>query len=236
MIPKVIHYCWFGRKPLPRSAKKCIKSWKRFFPDFEIKEWNEDNFDIDIIPYTRDAYNAKKYAFVSDYARMWILYNYGGIYFDTDVEIIKPMHNILNTGAFMGCEINGGNGNIAVNPGLGVAIAPGNEVYSEILRVYSTLSFKRENGDINTYAIVNITTDTLKKYGLKDIAGLQQIQDISVYPAEYFNPMDSITGRVRITSNSCSIHHYMNSWASPIDRARNCIGKFLRRIKLWEHI
>lgn len=100
MITKVIHYCWFGRNPLPESALKCIASWRKFFPDHEIKEWNEENFDVNIIPYTRDAYQAGKYAFVSDYARFKILYEYGGLYFDTDVEIIKPMADIIETGPF----------------------------------------------------------------------------------------------------------------------------------------
>ena len=104
MIPKIIHYCWFGRNPLPESAIKCINSWKKFFPDYEIKEWNEDNFDVNIIPYTAEAYEAKKYAFVSDYARFWILYHFGGIYFDTDVEVIKPFDDILERGPFMGRE------------------------------------------------------------------------------------------------------------------------------------
>ena len=121
MIPKVIHYCWFGRNPLPKSALKCIDSWRKFFPDYEIKEWNEDNFDVNIIKYTQDAYNAKKYAFVSDYARIWILYNYGGVYFDTDVEVISPMTDIIEKGPFMGFEINNSTENkIAVNPGLGI--------------------------------------------------------------------------------------------------------------------
>ena len=104
MIPKVIHYCWFGGNPLPASAKKCIASWRKYLPDYEIKEWNESNFDVNIIPYTAEAYKAKKYAFVSDYARFWILYKYGGLYFDTDVEVIKNMDDIIAKGAFMGCE------------------------------------------------------------------------------------------------------------------------------------
>lgn len=104
MIPKIIHYCWFGRNPLPLLAVKCIESWKRYFPDYEIREWNEDNFNVNMIPYTREAYEAKKYAFVSDYARFYILYYYGGLYFDTDVEVIKPMNDIIERGAFMGCE------------------------------------------------------------------------------------------------------------------------------------
>ncbi len=94
-ISKIIHYCWFGGKPLPNSAKKCIASWKKFFPDYEIKEWNEDNFDVNMVPYIAEAYKAKKYAFVSDYARFWVLFKYGGLYFDTDVEVIKPMDEIV---------------------------------------------------------------------------------------------------------------------------------------------
>ena len=104
MIPKIIHYCWFGRNPLPESAVKCINSWKKYFPDYEIKEWNEDNFEVNIIPYTREAYEAKKYAFVSDYARMWILYHHGGLYFDTDVEVVKPLDDIIRGGNFLGVE------------------------------------------------------------------------------------------------------------------------------------
>ena len=103
-IPKIIHYCWFGRSPLPELAKKCIASWRKYFPDYEIKEWNEDNFDVNSILYTSQAYQAKKYAFVSDYARFWILYMYGGLYFDTDVEVIRPMDDIIQRGPFMGCE------------------------------------------------------------------------------------------------------------------------------------
>ena len=137
MIPKVIHYCWFGRNPLPKSALKCIASWRIFFPDYEIKEWNEDNFDVNIIKYTQDAYNAKKYAFVSDYARIWILYNYGGIYFDTDVEVIAPMIDIIDKGPYMGFEIDTQNGNqYAVAPGLGIATTIGSNIYKQIYIPY----------------------------------------------------------------------------------------------------
>ena len=130
MIPKKIHYCWFGRNPLPESAKKCIASWRKYFPDYEIIEWNEDNYDVNKIPYTQQAYAAKKYAFVSDYARFDILYQHGGIYFDTDVEVIKSFDDVLEHGAFMGCEIDGSSrSGIAVAPGLGIAAAPGLGLY-----------------------------------------------------------------------------------------------------------
>ena len=98
MIPKVIHYCWFGGKPLPELAEKCLASWRKYLPGYEIRRWDESNFDINILPYTREAYGAKKYAFVSDYARFWILYNQGGIYFDTDVEVIAPLDSIIAAG------------------------------------------------------------------------------------------------------------------------------------------
>lgn len=104
MIPKIIHYCWFGRGEKPALAKNCIASWRKFFPGYEIREWNEDNFDVNIIPYTAEAYTCKKYAFVSDYARFWVLYKYGGLYFDTDVEVIRPMDDIVARGPFMGIE------------------------------------------------------------------------------------------------------------------------------------
>ena len=148
MIPKVIHYCWFGRGEKPALALKCIESWKKHLPDYEIKEWNEDNFDVNIIPYTKEAYQAKKYAFVSDYARIWILHKYGGIYFDTDVEVIKPMDDILQNGAFMGCEIDGGNNQIAINPGLAIVASPNNPIYDDILNVYSNLNFYKNDGQL----------------------------------------------------------------------------------------
>ena len=106
MIPKKIHYCWFGRNPLPDSALRCIASWKKYLPDYEILEWNEDNFDVNSIQYIAQAYKVKKYAFVSDYARFKILYEHGGLYFDTDVEVIKPMEEIVSRGPFLGFEIN----------------------------------------------------------------------------------------------------------------------------------
>ena len=130
MIPKIIHYCWFGRNPLPESAKKCIDSWRKFLPDYEIKEWNEDNFDVNIIPYTQQAYEAKKYAFVSDYARFWILYHHGGVYFDTDVEVIRPMDDIIKKGPFMGREKGAyikatGDNTVEVKGDAGLGVAPG---------------------------------------------------------------------------------------------------------------
>lgn len=230
MIPKVIHYCWFGRNPLPKSALKCIDSWRKFFPDYEIKEWNEDNFDVNIIKYTQDAYNAKKYAFVSDYARIWILYNYGGVYFDTDVEVIAPMTDIVDNGPYMGFEINNSTENkIAVNPGLGIGSPSRLELYKDILDVYSNLNFWI-GSKINLYAIVRITTDILTINGLKNVDGAQTVNGITIYPSEFFNPLDSLTGRLNKTANTRTIHWYDNSWSSPVSRLKTKIGKLIRRI------
>ncbi len=236
MIPKKIHYCWFGKNPLPNSAKKCIASWKKFFPDYKIIEWNENNYDVNKILYTKQAYEAKKYAFVSDYARFDILYQYGGIYFDTDVEVIKSFDDILRRGAFMGCEIDGsvicekrGLG-IAVAPGLGIAAASGLRIYKEILDFYSTQLFFRENGSINTETVVAKTTKVLKKYGLRDIKGIQQIDEITIYPKEFFNPMNNNTGELKVTVNTHSIHWYSMSWMTSKQKIKSKITRPLHRI------
>lgn len=206
MIPKVIHYCWFGRNPLPPLAEKCIASWREFLPDYEIKEWNEDNFDVNIIPYTAEAYAAKKYAFVSDYARFWILYNYGGVYFDTDVEVIKRMDDILAAGAFMGCEQDSP---ITVAPGLGIAATAKMPIYKKLLDYYTPLHF--DAGNI-TMTIVGHTTNVLKSFGMNESIGIQNLADLYIYPAEYFNPTNIVTKRLKITSNTRSIHWYAGTW------------------------
>lgn len=231
-IPKLIHYCWFGRNPLPASARKCIESWRKFFPDYEIIEWNEDNFDVNSIPYTAQAYEARKYAFVSDYARFKILYDLGGIYFDTDVEVIKPMGTIINSGPFMGFEINP-DGEIyrgAVNPGLGIAAFRQMEFYKRILEYYSGLAFLLPGGKYNiTDAVVNITTRELVKAGLKCEPGIQTVAGIRVYPSDYFNPFDDATGRLNLSKNTCSIHWYSKTWiqTNPI---RQYISRLVHRI------
>lgn len=243
MIPKVIHYCWFGRNPLPRSALKCIDSWKKFFPDYEIKEWNEDNFDVNVIPYTKEAYEAKKYAFVSDYARFWILYHYGGIYFDTDVKVIKSFDEIIERGAFMGREAGAylknicyhykGNG-LAVAPGLGLGVNAGHPIYKEFLDLYDNLSFRDKNGSLNMKTIVSYTSEILLKHGLgEDNLHAQNIDGIWIYPSDVFCPMDHTRGcKLTITQNSVSIHMYDASWNdhSSIHYKLHLIKKWIRKI------
>lgn len=224
-IPKIIHYCWFGRNPLPAKAKKCIDSWKVYLPDYEIKEWNEDNFDVNQISYTSQAYQAKKYAFVSDYARFWILYKYGGLYFDTDVEVIKPFDDVVSEGAFIGIE---NEGIVECAPGLGLGCSPGLLFYKEMLELYETLNFINADGTYNLTTIVKYTTDQLKKYGLSDEPGIQkEIAGMTVYPKDYFNPIDYKTGKLLITENTHSIHHYMASWQSPRQKLKQKIIRIL---------
>lgn len=216
MIPKIIHYCWFGGNPLPASAKKCIASWRKYLPDYEIKEWNESNFDVNIIPYTTEAYKAKKYAFVSDYARFWILYKYGGLYFDTDVEVIKSMDDIIAKGPFMGCECEAQAGatpaQLGVAPGLGLGVNPGLGLYWEILAQYDGKHYVLQDGSFSAETVVTITTQLLCQKGLENKNEVQQVDGVWIYPKEYFCPKDWRTGKIEFTSNTYTIHHYDASW------------------------
>ena len=235
MIPKIIHYCWFGGNPLPPLAEKCIASWKKFLPDYEIKEWNEQNFDVNIIPYTAEAYHAKKYAFVSDYARFWILYHYGGLYFDTDVEVIKPMGSIIAKGAFMGCEQDSKPGiELTVAPGLGLAVESKHEIYKAILEEYDSFHFLNEDGSNNDKTVVEYVTEILKTHGLKNMPGIQQIEGVKIYPSEYFCPRDTVTKRLHITNNTYTIHHYMASWKDGGFNLKRIIRKLIpESMLLW---
>jgi hypothetical protein len=216
MIPKIIHYIWFGGKPLPKLARKCIASWEQFMPDYEIRRWDETNFDINMIPYTREAAVAKKWAFVSDYARFWILYHYGGVYFDTDVELIKPMDDILNRGAYMGIECGNPEVGISVAPGLGMAIEPQNNLIAEILKIYDKMHFDINLiGSKDMKTIVYHTTQYLYSKGLKNENKVQCVDDIYIYPNMFFCPP---LLNMKITSDTHSIHHYDGSWNTPLER------------------
>lgn len=219
MIPKIIHYCWFGGKPLPKSAEKCITSWKKFFPDYEIKRWDESNFDVNITPYTGQAYQAKKYAFVSDYARFWIIHKHGGLYFDTDVEVIKTFDDIIADGAFIGCEspyVPGCDAmKLAVNAGLGIGAEPDFKLYKEILDFYNSINFENPDGKSNPETVVTYVTRLLISKGLVNTGEIQSIDGLKIYPSDYFCPISTKDGKLRITSNTRSIHHYDQTWQSP---------------------
>ena len=231
MIPQIIHYCWFGRNPLPESAQKCIASWRKFLPDYEIKEWNEDNFDVNIIPYTQQAYEAGKYAFVSDYARFWILYHYGGLYFDTDVEVIKPMDDIIDRGAFMGLEIDGTKKGttIAINPGLGLGAELEMSIYEEIIEGFHSLNFYNSDGSRNIFTMIPMITSLFLQYGLQCNGLVQTVKGVTIYPQKYFNPLDCMTGVLNVYSETVSIHWYSASWMDKKNLWIRTIKMYIRR-------
>lgn len=235
MIPKKIHYCWFGENSLPDDALKCIESWKKFCPDYEIIEWNESNFNINENKYCQEAYKEKKYAFVSDYARFKILYEHGGCYFDTDVEIIKTIDEIVDRGPFLGCENWAKEGRrnykLRVAPGLGMGVEAGNSFYKEMLLLYDTLSFYKEDGSLNLETIVTYTTDRLVSYGLKNVDEMQIINGIYVYPKDYFCPIDHVND-LAITKNTISIHNYAGTWLPKSSKIKKRIIKLLGS-KVW---
>lgn len=246
-IPRIIHYCWFGRNPLPAMAIRCIKSWRKFLPDYEIWEWNEDgiaphsnaladkymSFDTNIIPYTQEAYSSRKYAFVSDYARFWVLYKYGGLYFDTDVEVIRNMDHIIAKGPFMGFEQPPEDVKRAtpmkcsVAPGLGLGVNPGLGLYKELLDYYATLHFLDEEGKPNPITIVKHTTEVLISKGLLQNNQLQQVAGVWIYPWDVFCPQSFYTNKLSMSESTVSIHLYSDSWHSPYENFKKKIDRLL---------
>lgn len=226
-IPKKIHYCWFGGNSLPELAQKCIASWRKYEPDYEIIEWNESNFDVSCCDYVREAYEAKKWAFVSDYARFKILYDNGGLYFDTDVEIIKKFDDLIVKGGFMGREEES---SASVAPGLGLGVNPGLGLYKELLELYHVRHFINKDGTYNLKTIVDYTTEVLLKHGLKNNNEVQFVAGIYIYPKDYFCPMDYVSGELKITDNTYSIHHYSASWHSEKEKYAFVMRKKLNRI------
>ena len=205
MIPKKIHYCWFGRNPLPQKAEKCIASWKKYCPDYEITEWNEDNFDFDKSPYLRWCYEHKKWAFLSDLARLIIVYENGGIYFDTDVELIRCPDELLGYDAFFGFE-----NNEYVATGLGFGAAAGHQTVLAMIEQYS--DFKEdENGEMKMIGCPTLNTKALLCYGLELNGQKQEVGGAVILPADYLNPFEDATGRLNKTSNTISIHWYSKS-------------------------
>ena len=222
-IPKVIHYCWFGRNPLPPMAERCIASWRKFLPDYEIKEWNEDNFDVTMNAYIDEAYNMKKFAFVSDFARFWILYHHGGVYFDVDVEVIKPMDDILAKGPFMGLEdLEQGliyrDCKALPAAGLGMAAYPKMPLLEDLLRYYNNKHFISLKGKAELKTVVLIVTDVLlDRGGTIDGKSISVCSEMHLYPSDYFNPKSLSTGVITLTDNTRSIHHFAGTW---VDRKK----------------
>ena len=210
---KVLHYCWFGNNPLPQSAVKYMESWKKFCPDFVIKRWDESNFDVEAVPCVKEAYAAGKWAFVSDYVRAYALYEEGGLYVDTDVEFVKGIYDLLDC-SFMGFETPE-----IVAPGLILYAAEPKQVFFEkILKYYDSLHYSEENKSEITSP--KIYTKILEEFGLEKNNTLQHLNEITVYPMEYFQPLgDKRYGiKKRFTENTRAVHHYDASWLNKVEK------------------
>ena len=205
MIPKVIHYCWFGNNPKNKDIEKCMASWKKFCPDYEIIEWNESNFDINCIPFVKQAYDAKKWAFVTDYARLKIIYENGGIYLDTDVELLKPLDELLTLDAYVGLQSAE-----YINTGLGFGAVKGNQLIYDVMNDYNERCFSDENCQKLACPIIN--TEIFTENGFIHENKLQVVNGVTILPIEYLNPMDSETYIIHLTDKTYSIHHYSTSW------------------------
>lgn len=223
-IPKVIHYCWFGGNPLPEMAIKCIESWKKFCPDYEIVEWNEHNFDINYNEYVKEAYEEKKWAFVSDVARLYALVTQGGIYMDTDVELIKPIDSLLQYEAVSGFESEK-----RILTGL-MGCKKNQELFIELLNSYIGNHFKKIDGDLDTTTNVTRITDTCLKYGLSLNNTKQTIKGFTLLPNDYLCPKNVETGEITITENTLCIHHFDGSWLTVEARETAKLERVLKKM------
>ena len=207
MIPKIIHYCWFGRGEKPDLALRCIDSWRKYLPGYELKEWNEDNFDISRNQYVFEAYVNRKFAFVTDYVRLYAIYTEGGIYMDTDVEVVGNFDKFLHHHAFSGFETDG-------NVPTGMMAAEKGSVWAkELLEQYNDRVFVRSDGSYDMTTNTTVITHYMVGKGLilnnqyQDFPGL-----CTMYPADYFCPKDHRTGKIRCSNNTVCIHHFAGSW------------------------
>ena len=225
MIPKIIHYCWFGPNKMPELAEKCIESWRKFLPDYEIRLWNEFNFDVSKNRYTKEAYENKKYAFVTDYVRLYVLYKFGGIYMDTDVEVLKNLDCFLKYPAFSGFESDG-----SIPTGI-MASEKNGEWAKWQLSYYNDKSFILPNGSLDLTSNVIVITNLMKGRGFKLDNTLQNFEDmIFMFPKDYFCPKDKST--ISLTENTFCIHHFAGSWMPKSSKIKKRVRFFIGE-KVW---
>ena len=224
-IPKIIHYCWFGKGKKSKIIKKCMKTWNKYMPDYRIIEWNEENFNINCNQYVKQAYDNKKYAFVSDYARLYALYNYGGIYFDTDIEVVKNLDKYLENKDVYGFEKK----DIIMT---GVMISVKNSaIIKRFLDIYDKINFIEEDGTVNDLPNTCRFTEILKEYGLNCNNERQVLKDIAdIYPLEYFCAYDTDNSHFIPSEKTLTIHHYNGSWTSKKDRLESKIKRIISKI------
>ncbi len=207
MIPKLIHYGWFGGKPMPDMALRCIESWEKYCGDYEIVEWNESNFDLNMTRYSRESAQVGKWAFASDVVRFYTIYQYGGIYLDVDVELLKPLDDLLEKGMFIGFESEQ-----LINSGQGFGAIPKHPLVKKMLDIYTDMPFVNSDGMLNTIPSPQYTSKIMRDEGFELNNTRQTIGDVDVYPREYFCPKDWYTLEMNVTPNTYSIHHFLASW------------------------
>ena len=225
MIEKKIHYCWFGGKELSELAKKCIESWKRYCPDYEIIEWNETNYDLNKNEYVKYTYENKLYAFLTDYVRLDVICKEGGIYLDTDVELLKPIDDLLDCKAFMGLEAIG-----QVATGLIFGALKNHPFIKENKKYYENQPFLDKQGNFKRINCVSITTNLLRKYGFQDKDEIQKIKDVIIYPIEYFSPLDYASNILNVTKKTYSIHWYSGAWLNLKDKIKQKCGRIIYKV------
>jgi hypothetical protein len=229
MIPKIIHYCWFGNSLMPEEQFEYIQNWKKLMPKYEYKLWNESNFDINSSIFTQEVAKAKKWGYIVDYVRAYVVYNYGGIYLDTDVELLKPLDNLLENKCFSGFrrELNN---EYYIAPGLIFGGEKRCLISKELLHFYSNTSFiDKQGNEIDASPI--IFTNLIKKHGLKQNNIKQELDCFTAYPSEYFDPLP-LDGILNITENTYSIHHNAASWFSWKQKLKHKILKYKMGRKL----
>ena len=224
MIPRTIHYCWFGRGAMPELAQKCIASWHKYMPDWDYKLWNEDNFDVSQVVYIKEAYEARKYAFVSDFVRLFVLEREGGIYLDTDVEVFRSFEELLEFRAFAGFE-----GSKYLPLGTCVLASEAHGIWvSEQLDYYRDRHFLKEDGTMDNTTNVQFITAKMREQGFVQNGMEQDFKDLHVFPVDYFCPMQT-TGEFFRTNNTYCNHLGMGSWMDRKDGLKARIGRLVGR-------
>lgn len=218
-IPKIIHYCWFGDGQIPKENQAYIDEWKTICPDYRIIKWDESNYDVNKVAFMREAAAAKNWAFIADYARFDIINTYGGIYLDVDVQLLKDYENVIDNSSFWGIEKDF-NRQLYVAPGLGFGSVPNNPILTDLLKLYKEMHFDKDN----VVASPILYRSFFEKRGFIQKDRIQEIDSGVIYPTEYFDTMNCF-GKIKITKNSISTHHYLGSWINNPKNSENMLFK-----------